>query len=155
MCRAIPVSSDGPVSLDGPTFRANVAAIRVRQPDLADRLTGVCVPADARVVTGRDGTRTIQVSATDKTVAWLGGSSMPSVSASAVLTDFADKGTSAILPTIGTGYEQRVLAGKIGKTCSVFVYEPDTTHIAMVLSVVDLEKDDSGEMGFIRLCRGG
>ena len=123
---------------DNPTFRANVEALSVRQPDLARRLEEVEPPPAARIVCGRDGEPVVQLAAGETRVCWLGGSSMPSVSAPAVLAGFADQGSNVAVVSIGTGHEARLLARRIPAHCAVFVCEADIVNIALALAVVDL-----------------
>ena len=132
-----------------PTFNANVEALTVRQPDLAQRLRRAEPPTSARIVTGRDGHLVVQLAADETTIHWLGGSSMPSVSAPALLASFADRGANVALPSIGTGYELQLLLRCLPAHCAVFVCEPDTMLIALALAVVDLSSAiDRGRVVF-------
>jgi hypothetical protein len=122
------------------TFQRNLSALALRQADLADRIRQVVPPAGACVVTGRDGWPAVRLPSSDTDLRWLGGTSMPSISAPAVLENFVDRGASVALPSIGSGYEPRVLAERIGDHSAVYVCEADPVKIALALAVVDVSE---------------
>lgn len=111
-------------NLASPVFEGNLAALRARQPELAQRVRDASLPPEARLVAGRDGSPVVRLAATAKEVRWLGGSSMPTVSTPAALAGFVDQGVSIAMPTVGTGYEPAALARRMPKHCAVYVCEP-------------------------------
>jgi glycosyltransferase involved in cell wall biosynthesis len=126
------------IPVDDRIFPANLAALRVRQPEVAQRLEDLALPPGAQIAVGRDGQLVGCTCADDRRVSWLGGSSMPSFSAPALLASYFDKGVNVVLPTIGTGHEPRILAERLPRHCAVFVCEPDWVRLALALRVVDL-----------------
>jgi hypothetical protein len=126
------------ISQTSPIFEKNISALRQRQPALAERLSSVDLPASIQWAAGRDGLPVIIQSISDTHIKWMGGSSMPSVSAPAVLANFVDKGVNVALPSIGTGYECLRLIERVQPHCAVFVCEESTERLAATLCVVDL-----------------
>jgi len=128
----------GPILPNGPVLCRNLDALDDFQPEIRRRLAAIQDFNDARIVTGSDGHKVVLRSAGTDRIAWLGGSSMPSVSAAAILSGQADRRCNILLPTAGSGHEIRLLAQRLDNHCAVFAYEPDDATMAMVLSVVDL-----------------
>ncbi len=129
--------SAGVNPLDSPTFAANLAALRTRQPALADRLARLTAPETAKLVAGRDGSPVVQLSSDERTIRWLGGSSMPSVSAPLAVEASARASANVFLAGVGTGYEPLVLARRLPRHCAVFAIEPDPFAVAFTLAVAD------------------
>ena len=125
-------------ALDTPAFRANLAAIEKSQPELAARLCGVTPPAGTRITTGRDGSPVAVLAEDAESVQWLGGSSMPTVSAPIAVEGHRAPFAGVVLLGIGTGYEPRYLAGRLARHYAVFVAEPDSVRLALGLAAADL-----------------
>lgn len=135
------------ISKTSPIFKQNISALHERQRALAERLSVADVPGAVQTGVGRDGSPVVVQSVSDDHIGWMGGSSMPSVSARAVLSNFVDQGVNVALPSIGTGYECLHLLQRVQPHCAVFVCEASTERLAATLCVVDL----SGPIGVGRL----
>ncbi len=120
-------------------FKQNITALSKRQPALADRLASVELPDSIHCATGRDGLPVIVDSWTENRIGWMGGSSMPSVSAPAVLSNFVDRGVNVALPSIGSGYECLHLLRLLQPHCAAFVCEESSPRLAATLCVVELD----------------
>ncbi len=128
------------ISQSSPVFKQNISALRQRQARLADRLTVVELSDSFQCATGRDGSPVVILSNSEEQIGWMGGSSMPSVSAPAVLANFVDQGVNVAIPSIGTGYECMRLLKRVQRHCAVFVCEESTERLAAALCVIDLSK---------------
>ncbi|MCA9249572.1 MAG: hypothetical protein KDA54_00435 [Phycisphaerales bacterium] len=128
------------ISLTSPIFQKNISALKERQPELAERLRSVKIPESMQMGIGRDGWPVVVQSISDDHIGWMGGSSMPTVSAPAALTNFVDQGVNVALPSIGTGYECLYLIQRLQPHCAVFVCEESTERVAATLDVVDLSE---------------
>jgi hypothetical protein len=138
--RRPPSDAPGPASatLDTPAFRANQAALRGTQPELAERLHRVKLPPSARIAAGRDGSPVAILAEDASRVTWLGGSSMPSVSGPIAVEHYNVPHAGVVLLGIGTGYEPRYLAGRLARHYAVIVSEPDLARLALGLAASDL-----------------
>jgi len=119
---------------------ANLAALRDRQPDVARQVTAVENIEPARVVTGRDGSDVILLGEGDGRLDWLGGSSMPTISAPALVSGYPHVNDNVLLASVGTGYEPPLLAERIAGHCAVFVYAANAKLVRMALSVCDFSR---------------
>ena len=119
-------------------YRANVAALEAGQPDLVRLLDGVEIPAFVERTIGRDGSDTFRIHHDGGSWEWFGRSSMPTVSAPAVLADLHPDGRNVILPAIGTGREAVVAIEHTASYCAVFVFERDPLALKLALHLVDL-----------------
>lgn len=135
---------DAPVhpqlAADGDLERRNLAALRTVQPGLAARLESAAIPPGVEPVTGRDGSPTYLIHLDDRRL-WFGGTSMPSVSAPALLEHFDAGGSNVFLPSVGTGREAKLLAAQLDAHCAVFVYERDPCHLRLALSLHDFSEE--------------
>ncbi len=119
-------------------YGRNLAALAASQPDVAELVEAEPIPESATLSTGRDGTRTFQVADETGRLTWLGGSSMPSISAPEVLTEAEGGGNgSAGLPGILTGLEPLVLLWKLLPHEAVFVLEECLLHLKLAMHLYD------------------
>ena len=123
--------------LNTPAFRANLAAIEESQTELATRLRAVIPPEGTRIAVGRDGSPVAVLAEAPARVEWLGGSSMPTISAPIAVEGHHAPFASVVLLGIGTGYEPRYLANRLAQHCAVFVAEPDIVKLALALAAAD------------------
>ncbi len=130
----VPVSGDT-VAVE--SFSINIEALRHRQPDVAARVERAALPAGAQRVVSRDGHMTYQLQSPSGRTVWLGQSSMPSVSADALLGEFVSDGSSVVLPGMATGQEPMVLANKLPACAAVFVAEQDPAIVRMAFDLYD------------------
>jgi hypothetical protein len=118
-------------------FAANLDALARRQPKLAAQLSSVSLPPSARITTGRDGSPVARLADTADYAGWLGGTSMPTISAPEVLLGAVEGAASVALASIGSGYEAPLLADRLAAYTAVFVCAPDVAALALALHVVD------------------
>ncbi len=128
----------GFVSTPEECFAANLAALQSVAPGLAETLAAQPVPPTAQPTRGRDGTPTYLLTEPDGQRAWFGGTSMPTISAPAILERSEVGRESTMLPRIGSGMEARLLLERIEPHCAVFVYEPDPVQLVLGLRLHDL-----------------
>lgn len=121
-----------------PQFEANLAALRSRQPDVAAFVESAVHPEDAEIVPGRDGTPALRLRDAAGRWVWLGQSSMPGVSAEALVSGVRPDGGSVILPGVLTGLEQLLLARRLPAYAAVFVLEPDVLALRLALHLHDV-----------------
>ena len=115
----------------------NLAALRDRQPDVARQVSEIDTIEPARIVTGRDGADVVLLGEQDGCAHWLGGSSMPTISATALVSGYPHVNDNVLLASVGTGYEPPLLAERITGHSAVFVYAADAMQLRMALSVCD------------------
>lgn len=118
-------------------WERNRAALAQTQPDVVDRLDETRIHSNIRFVPGRDGSECAQLQDHEAKWRWLGGSSMPTISAAAVFSSFVSESTSVVVPGILTGIEPIVLAGKIPPHTAVFVLEDDPLLVKLALHLHD------------------
>ncbi|MDD4888775.1 MAG: glycosyltransferase [Phycisphaerae bacterium] len=122
---------------------ANLNAVAVRQPGLADRLRAVQLGETVRFMIGRDGVATAQVRAGDEWQ-WLARSSAPSVSAVEVARGLAPESNNIAVFGLGSGREVRELAGRLAYHQALFCVLGDGDGLdglpaaVAALSLVDL-----------------
>jgi hypothetical protein len=118
-------------------YQPNVAALRAFQPDVANRLERTRIPPGIQAAEGRDGTATFLIPGEAGSREWLGGSSMPGVSAEALFAEFQSDGQSVALPGILTGVEPVVILARLPHHAALFVVESDPVRLKLVFHVRD------------------
>ncbi len=119
-------------------FSANLDALRAVDPSLAARVAAVRVEDVQEPAVGRDGSLTLRIRAADGMTTWHGRTSMPTISAPAIVR-LVDPGTAGVaLPGIGHGLEARLLAERLAPQQAVFVFESDAGRLAAALRLNDL-----------------
>jgi len=118
-------------------FVANLAALAADQPELARRLQALDLPPSVTPLAGRDGAETFRLAAEAGRWRWFGRSSMPTVSAPALVGGFASDGHNVVVPAFGTGYEARILLERSPRHCAVFVFDRDLTALKLGLHLHD------------------
>ncbi|HUU84080.1 MAG TPA: hypothetical protein VM243_11310, partial [Phycisphaerae bacterium] len=121
-------------------YRANLAALREWRADLVELLETQEVPASVEAATGRDGCATFRVRRGDGSCQWFGRSSMPTVSAPALVGGFRSDGRNVILPTIGTVREALIVEQRMPPHGAVFVYERDAVALKLGLHLCDVSE---------------
>ena len=119
------------------TYQRNLAALRVSQPVVAEKIDSTPIPANVRPATGRDGTNTLQVPGEDGSPVWFGRSSMPSVSTAETCAGFVSNGRNAILPGVLTGMDPIAVAGKMPSHTALFVVEENPLHVKLAMHLYD------------------
>ncbi len=132
------------ISQRSPIFVKNIEALQPLQPELAKRLQASTISDSMQSTIGRDGSPVVVLGADAHRIEWLGGSSMPSISAPAALSGFVDHGSNVALPSVGTGYECAHLLQRLLPHEAVFVCEANTERLAAALCVVDLAEQLAG-----------
>ncbi len=115
----------------------NLSCLAQTQPDVATCVDNTPIPTSVSLVTGRDGQPTCQLSCHEHRIDWLGGSSMPSVSAPQILAHIAATNANAILPGILTGQEPIVMLDKFPNSSAIFIVEPDPLFIKLAFHLYD------------------
>ncbi|MDO8630606.1 MAG: hypothetical protein Q7R41_08930, partial [Phycisphaerales bacterium] len=144
-------------------YRRNLAALRVRQADVAGSVDAATVPDGVARAVGRDGSPTLLVPNPEPlkpipsspvhhsqgvaqhvprhprgvTLQWFGGSSMPRVSAEEMFCNVRADGGSVTLPGILTGVEALVIAGRLARQGAVFVVEELPMNLKLAMHVHD------------------
>ncbi|UCG15838.1 MAG: hypothetical protein JSV19_11140 [Phycisphaerales bacterium] len=125
---------------EGDCFARNLAALRRLQPALATRLQSTAIPGHAERVTGRDGTPNYLIRGDDGRREWFGGSSMPTISAPAMVEQANTPKGNVLLPAVATGLEAKLLVEKVAAHCAVFVYEHNLAALRMALTLQDVSE---------------
>lgn len=111
----------------------NLAALRLRQPEVAALIESSDLPDGLTPALGRDGTPTFLLPGEDGPM-WLGGSSMPRASAEEMFGQVDPRGGSVTLPAMLTGMEAIVLAERLAPPFAVFVVDhPPSFRAALCL----------------------
>jgi hypothetical protein len=126
---------------DPAVFQANLAALRQRQPLLAESVAGANLPAYWRCVRALDGFLTYRTEAPGEPPAWLAGTAAPATRAAGLLAEFRPGEHNVALPALAAGAELRQLLDSLPSYQAVYVFEPDITVLAAVLRTVRLADD--------------
>jgi hypothetical protein len=127
-----------PAALIPPLYARNLDALRRAQPEPASLILDTPVPSGVSEATGRDGSPTFRLpDTTGSFQVWLGGSSMPLVSAEALVGGISGDGANLVLPGIQTGVEAMVLLRHAPSHVAVFVVEPDALLARLALALHD------------------
>lgn len=132
-------------------YRANLMALGEWRPELAEALEAQAIPASVEAATGRDGSETFRIRRADGSSQWFGRSSMPTISAPALIGGFRSDGRNVILPTIGTGREVLIIEQRLPAHCAVFVWEQDPLALKLALHLHDLSRA-IGRCRLVLLC---
>jgi hypothetical protein len=120
-----------------PTYEANLKALSIAQPLVAERLASTPIPSGVQPTVGRDGTNTLLIPGQCGDSVWFGRSSMPSVSATETSASLASDGQNALLPGVQSGFEPIVIAGKMPPHTALFVVEESPLHLKLALHLYD------------------
>jgi hypothetical protein len=121
-----------------PTYRRNFEALRAVDPERAAAVEAAAVPADLQSAVGRDGSATYRCSNSEGASPWFGGSSMPRVSAAALVERTAGQAGNVLMPLPATGAEVAALLASRAAYEALFVRFPQAFHAKLVLSLYDL-----------------
>jgi hypothetical protein len=145
-------------------YRRNLDALVKRQPRVAELIDQAPRPDGCVEAVGRDGFPTFRLRRLTESIdpvrcatqgrwsaertlpceggrrGWLGDSSMPSISAPAILEGVVSDGSNLVLPGAGTGWEATVLLEKSWPHVAVFVLESDPLLAKLALHVRDLSE---------------
>ncbi|MFQ6048596.1 MAG: hypothetical protein ACE5K7_04460, partial [Phycisphaerae bacterium] len=127
-----------PFGLDARILQANLEALGQADAHLAERLAGLAVADRACPARGRDGSVTFRLTEPDGQQRWFGRTSMPTISAAALLANFEPGGGNVALVGIGCGLEAKLLAQRMGPHQAIFVLETDPLKLALALRLYDL-----------------
>ena len=133
-------------------YRRNLDALFKRQPRVAEVIEAAPWPDGCAEAVGRDGSATFRFHREGARPAWLGESSMPSISAPAILEGLVSDGSNLVLPGVLTGWEAAVLIEKSWPHVAVFVLESDPSLARLALHVRDIA--EAIERGRIMLLVG-
>jgi len=148
-------------------FDRNRAALGRLQPEWTARLPAA-PPEPAAFEHARDGLLSARTEDARGRRRWLGCTSMPSISAAALLEDFTDLGGNVVLPDVGSGFEIQAYLGRMQRHTAVFVCvdRPDRLRLALCLYdystwidegrlvFVDVTDATASLVGFFERCSG-
>jgi len=123
---------------DGDVFERNITALRRSQPALAARVQQTPIPNGVERVVGRDGVPNFIVSGQDGRRTWFGATSMPTISAPALVSGAEPVAGNILLPAIAAGREATLLAEKVGAHGAVFVYDRELLSLRLALTLCDV-----------------
>jgi hypothetical protein len=126
-----------PATLDPAVWSANLAALAVEQPLLAEELRALVLPETWRPALAPDGFVTYRTEQPGAPAAWLGQTAAPLVRARSRLERLDVAGKNPALPTCGTGAEVHFLLSRLPGHLAVFVFETDRQVLAAVLHTQD------------------
>ena len=126
----------------------NIAALVDTHPALARVLDETCLPDTFRRAKSRDGAETFLWTTPDGRENWLGRTSMPTVSAPALVESFDPGMGNVLLYTFGQGEEVALLLGRLCPHQAIFVVEPSATMVHAALEL----RDFGGAIRSQRLC---
>ncbi|MFQ5496146.1 MAG: hypothetical protein ACE5EX_12290, partial [Phycisphaerae bacterium] len=118
-------------------YRRNLAALTTFLPSVALTIEQTTVPDAVTAATGRDGSTTFLLPGTEGRMNWLGGSSMPTVSAPELMGQFIGDGSGVVLPGVLTGLEPLHLAEGTPAHTPIFVLEPEPLFAKLALHLYD------------------
>ena len=125
-------------NLDPRIFEANLAALRLIEPALADVVGHAAPPDEAvRPAFTRDGQLSLQVRAEGGAWAWFGRSSIPRVRAEALLANFESGHGNVLLPGVAGGTEAQLLLGSLEVHRAVFIWEMQPEQLALAFRLHD------------------
>ncbi|MCO6435558.1 MAG: hypothetical protein J5J06_00545 [Phycisphaerae bacterium] len=117
-------------------LQRNLAALSERQADVAERIAVAEPPSGVEAAMGRDGCPTFRLSGSGNRP-WLGFSSMPSVSAEALVSGVAVGSDNLLLPTVLAGWEIALLLNRMPLFTVLFVIETQAWAANLVLRLHD------------------
>lgn len=126
------------VSVDDQIFSTNLDALRHHDPDLAQLLADLPLPEHVKLARGRDGATTFYLTAPDAPGQWFGRTSMPTISAPALLANFDPAGANVALAGVGSGLEAALLAHALAPHQTIFVFESDPLQLSLALRLHNL-----------------
>ena len=118
-------------------IQQNLAALADVCPSLTELLARTPLPDSFQSTIGRDGSRTFLWSTPDGQTNWLGRTSMPTISAPALLESFDPGMGNVLLYTFGQGEEVTILLEKLHPHQAVFVIEPSIEQLRAALELHD------------------
>lgn len=118
-------------------YQRNLVALTCTQPDLARMIESAPIACEITYVTGRDGSATYQLTDENGRRTWLGGSSMPSVSAVELICRLGADDGNVILPGIFTGREPLAAANLLPACRAIFVVEKSLLHLKLAMRLHD------------------
>jgi len=124
--------------IDPNVWQRNIEALRQVDPKTAQRLEAAKVPQQVEPATARDGTPTWLVKSPDGRGQWFGRSSMPTIRAEGLLSQFDAGSGNVALAGIGTGLEAKLLCERLGRHRAVVVLETEPLNVVLALRLWDL-----------------
>lgn len=130
-------------------YSRNLEALRLSQPSVAGIIERFAVSDHVRAATGRDGAPTLQFVAGGRR-SWLGGSSMPTISAAEMFGNSRADAGNVTLPGILTGAEALVVLERIAPYRALFVIENDPLRLKLAMHLYDYTRAmDRGRLIFV------
>ena len=131
-------------------YERNLAALAQRQPVVAQALEATAIPDSVIPAQGRDGSSTFRLPALGGRTGWFGGTSVPTVSAEALVAGMRADGANVLLPGILTGLEALLALRRLPPQNALFVAEPDPLQLKLGLHLHDYcEPSAAGRLVFL------
>ncbi len=118
-------------------FQTNLAALRSRQPEVAIELERLPIAEHVAFATGRDGCPTWQFTENGVPKKWLGGTSMPTVSAPILVEGFQSTGGNVWLAGPMCGLEYELLAARTPPYTAIFALVDETLTFKLAMHLYD------------------
>ncbi len=128
-------ASPAPAILD-----ANLAALQLLVPQSAERIRNSAPPPSVRATFGRDGRSTFNWVDEGGRLRWLGHTSMPSISSTALVDAFQDGGRNVLLVGFGQGAEARLLLDRLAPHQAVMIVEESAWSAGLALRLHDFRE---------------
>lgn len=119
-------------------LEANLAALAEWLTSSANAIRQSRLPESLQCRPGRDGVLTFAWSDTGGVMQWLGRTSMPTVSAPALVEAFGPGPAGILLYTMGSGHEVKLLLERIFPDQAIMVVEPEPWKAGLALRLHDL-----------------
>lgn len=117
-------------------FNANIKALETVDPELARKLSQCTLPDDLEPTATFDGVTSFRSSQLSPS-GWFAHTGMPTVGEHAIVDKFDFGGANPLLPGCGQGYGLGRVLDKITDHQTVFVWEPELLHLALLLRIHD------------------
>lgn len=118
-------------------FAENIEALKIRNPELAQRLTNVEIPDSAELVIANDGSVTYRIRQADGRRPWMGCSSVPLLLARENVKRTDVGYANMAMDSIASGAEAKEILQKMAPCQALFVTESDLVRLALVLRLRD------------------
>ena len=115
----------------------NLAALRLRDPDLADRIAETQIPDNAQLTLAHDATVTYRLSEADGRRAWLGCTCAPSITTEIHVDGLKPSPAGLAMQGIGSGAEAAGLLAQMSPYRALFVVEDSYLPLALAFTLHD------------------
>jgi len=121
------------------TFQRNLRALNQIDPALARRLEEYVPDESVELLETFDGVRSFRSSKLSRS-GWFASTGMPTICEQVVIDQFRLDGANPLLPGSGQGYGLSLILGKIAEHQTVYVWESEVLHLALLLRLYDFSE---------------